>query len=432
LENLQARNRKGHPHGLRGLQNCRLVVMLIGDGTPVSRAVRNAAVRTLLALATNDRVVHTRFDAAVELAKIEESRGFELLEQFAVDSAHPSRIRLSAATELARCGGESAVPVLRRLAMDAALQQEDRVSAALELTRQDPAVAAVPLARLAQNKAVGPDLRLQAAIELVLIDRELGQDALATLIGTYHNHPDRCLVVALELAKFDDPRAADVLRTLARHDTAGFEVRFSAAVELRRLSDPESDACLLGLATAQDVPAPNRLIAALELAKSAPGLGLRLVHELATDPGRHPDLRKNAAVQLIRFNDPRGHTALADLALSLPYDDESKFDVVSALAGLRDPLATRELALVADGETNPDSVVATEAARLLDHLVEVAGLDGWGGVARAADLSLGIRLDAVDRLGRIATVRARALLHELSDDRGLHPRVRDAARKTLA
>jgi HEAT repeat protein len=101
------------------------------------------------------------------------------------------------------------------------------------------------------------------------------------------------------------------------------------------------------------------------------------------------------------------------------------------LIRLRDPVALEELVRTTDRQANPDPATAKRAQFTLDRLVEVEGIDGWGGIARLIHLEQSARLNAVDRLGELNTTRARTLLADLTDDATLDLTIRKAAAKAL-
>ncbi|MFD1146048.1 NACHT domain-containing protein [Saccharothrix hoggarensis] len=414
-----------------GLEGCRLVIALAEEGMHLPGGVLAATTAALTRTATRHREPEVRLAAALELAKIKDERSHRLLEALTGDLTSSFEVRLSAAVGMAGLGHDKAPAVLSTLARDHLGSEDSRLAAAFELLQHAPSLGADALHHLAFSPTISVPLRLQASTELLAVDRDRGGDAMTALTNPRTVAPHDRLLAALQLARFDDRRAGAALADLAGERAAAFAVRFSAAVELGRLGDTRRAYWLHQLAIDREVAVPHRLAAAVQLAADDPATARDVVHGLASDPARHPDFRLVATQQLIALEDPRGREVLIDLAVGLPLDDDIRFDVLSDLIRLRDPAALAELARTTDHRANPDPTTVQRAQLTLDRLVDVEGIDGWGGVARLAHLELPIRLKAIDQLSKLNTTRARTLLADLADNTALDLTIRKAAANAL-
>ncbi|MEO6088952.1 MAG: hypothetical protein ABIQ18_38155 [Umezawaea sp.] len=414
-----------------GLDGCRLVITLAEEGMCLPGGVLTAATTALARTAARHWRPGVRLAAALELAKVKDERSHRLLEALAGDQTSSFQVRLSAAAGMAGLNNDQASSVLSDLARDRRGPDDLRLAAAFELLQHDPSLGADALHHLASSPTFSASLRLQASIELLAIDRTRGGDAVTTLTTSDKVRPHDRLLAGLQLARFNDERAEVALTDLAEDSDAPFAVRYSAVVELGRLGDTRRAYWLHQLAVDREVAAPHRLAAAVTLAAIDPTTARGVVFDLASDPARHADFRLIAAQQLTALEDPRGREVLVELAVGLPLDDETRFDVLRDLIRVGDPVALEELARTADGQANPDPAATKHAESILDQLVEVEGIDGWGGIARLAHLEPSTRLNAVDRLGTLNTTRARALLADLADDATLDLAIRKAAAKAL-
>jgi HEAT repeat protein len=265
--------------------------------------------------------LYSRCDAAVSLARADDSRGTNFLRTVAANQAVPKKTRLRATWLLRTLSDPEAERFLRRLSRKLPQASRDiRYSSDLD-------VALGVRAQLADSSAtVDPEVRKMAAHALAQFR---DAEAIRNLVTvTTHAHSTfnarRQAITSLALQG-----AADELAVIAEDTDIDSTVRCWAAEETAWLADSRGAEVLVALVSDESVDSYTRRRAAFFLARLGDPRGTRLLAHLATDPESTVDARQTATQLLTQMHYVEN---LQSIILAPDASDEARSYAIDILA----------------------------------------------------------------------------------------------------
>ncbi|MCW2943020.1 MAG: putative NTPase family [Actinomycetia bacterium] len=269
--------------------------------------------------------LQSRCDAAVSLARADDSRGTNFLRTVSANQAAPEKSRLRATRLLRSVSDPEAGRFLKLLVRK--LPQAPRGI----LHSGDLDVALGVRAQLADSSAtVESEVRKMAAYALAQFRDPAATRNLVTVTSDAHS-PFHVRRQAITSVAFQG--AVDELGVLAEDADIDSTVRCWAAEQTAWLADPRGAEVLVALVGDESVDSYTRRRAAFFLARLGDSRGTRLLAHLATDPNSTGDARGTATQLLTQM---RYVEDLQSIILALDASDETRSYAIDILASHRE------------------------------------------------------------------------------------------------
>jgi hypothetical protein len=267
------------------------------------------AAAVVLALVQNTHIdIGTRLAAAEHLARQGTVTGAGGFHAIARTKSSDTATRVQAAARAMEIDPGSGLALQLDLIADSSMG-DDRITVGLSAGQQDPAAAATALARLVSDRDTFPSLssqehtseshgfRIRVGRAATRLDPAVGLPILERLVLDRDQFDTTRIQAAEATAEVEHDHGLELLRQLAE-GTETEDMRVAAAVKLHELDRELGEKTVLSLISPRQLrplAAERRLALGGRIGDSNRTLGIKVLHQVATDTGVRPKLRLNAA-----------------------------------------------------------------------------------------------------------------------------------------